>query len=85
MSRAVRSDALPEHATYVDAGCDLAPRCLECPFSKCRYDLPGGIRVLERYERGLRAKALQRQGLSVDAIAATTGMSRRQTFRDLND
>ena len=27
-----------------DLGCDLAPRCLECPFPQCRYDTDG-----ERY------------------------------------
>jgi hypothetical protein len=40
--RRVRSDTLPEHLAYRDAGCELAPRCLRCPLERCRYDEPGG-------------------------------------------
>lgn len=36
--RKIRREALPEHATYRDTGCDLAPSCLSCPFVHCRYD-----------------------------------------------
>ena len=36
--RRVRKGALPEHATYKDEGCELAPSCLRCPFARCQHD-----------------------------------------------
>jgi hypothetical protein len=27
---------------YPDRGCELAPRCLECPLPRCRFDLVEG-------------------------------------------
>ena len=47
--RKVRTDALPEHITYQDTGCELAPSCLTCPLERCQYDDPVGARkLLER-------------------------------------
>jgi hypothetical protein len=31
-------DLLPEFCSYKDEGCELAPACLECPFSDCLYE-----------------------------------------------
>ena len=36
--RKIRRGALPEHASYKDTGCDLAPSCLSCPLARCRFD-----------------------------------------------
>ena len=48
--RKIRKEALPENAEYRDTGCELAPSCLSCPFVRCRYDYPDGIRGLWRAE-----------------------------------
>ena len=53
--RKVRSEALPENTLYEDTGCDLASSCLSCPFVRCRYDYPDGIRGLWRAE-GITSK-----------------------------
>ena len=53
--RKVRKEALPENTLYEDTGCDLASSCLSCPFVRCRYDYPDGIRGLWRAE-GITSK-----------------------------
>lgn len=69
----------PEFTDYPDNGCDLAPRCLECPLPACRYEMlpkQGAAWVLaERIQR------LIDQGLTADQVAADLGISRRTVFR----
>ncbi len=79
-----RRDALPEHITYRDEGCELAPRCLECPLPRCKYDEPGGARRLrvETRDEALVA-AWRRERLSVNELAHRYGISRRSVFRIL--
>lgn len=72
-------DGLPEHATYVDEGCDLWEHCMSCPLPKCRYEMePGKARSL------LMAAALDRMlhaGVTLDGAAVILGVSRRTIFR----
>lgn len=79
-----RRDALPEHMTYRDEGCELAPRCLECPLPRCKYDEPGGARRLrvETRDHALVC-AWRAEGLSVNELARRFGVSRRSVFRIL--
>jgi len=35
-------DLLPEYMRYRDEGCEFADSCLNCPFPRCVYELPGG-------------------------------------------
>ncbi len=73
------SDRLPEHIHYRDDGCEIAPKCLECPLPACRYDLPpkrAGALLREAQLRALLA-----QGLTADEAAARMGVSRRTVFR----
>ena len=36
-----------DHIPYMpDTGCELAPKCLECPEEKCKHDIP----VKERHQ-----------------------------------
>lgn len=79
-----RRDALPEHMTYRDEGCELAPRCLACPLPRCKYDEPGGARRLrvETRDEALVA-AWRRERLSVNDLARRYGISRRSVFRIL--
>jgi transposase-like protein len=81
--RPSRRDALPEHTSYADTGCDLHPSCLNCPLVRCRYDEPGGARRILSKERDQAIITLQRQGRSISAIAGRFGISRRTVFRVL--
>lgn len=81
--RARRSDAFPEQAEYRDDGCDMAPACLSCPFPRCRYDIAGGVRAMLNIARDLHIRNLKADGLTVDAIAESVGVSRRTVFRAL--
>jgi hypothetical protein len=73
------TDRLPEHMHYRDDGCEIAPRCLECPLPQCRYDLPpkrAGALLREAELRRLLA-----EGLTADEAAERMGVSRRTIFR----
>jgi hypothetical protein len=84
LRRTPRRDALPEHTSYADTGCDLHPNCLTCPLARCRYDEPGGARRLLAEGRDTEVVALQRQGgVTIDTIARRVGVSRRTVFRIL--
>jgi transcriptional regulator of acetoin/glycerol metabolism len=81
--RRPRRDALPEHTQYADTGCEVHHSCLTCPLVRCRFDEPGGTRVLLRRGRDVQMAALQRRGKSVNEIARRYGVSRRTVFRAL--
>jgi hypothetical protein len=83
LERRARRDALPEHTHYADTGCDVHPSCLTCPLVRCRYDEPGGARKLQADQRDASIVVLQREGASIDAIAAQIRVSRRTVFRVL--
>lgn len=72
-----RLDSLPEYHAYPDRGCDLAPRCLQCPFPTCRYDTERGLLELHRKARSEQIRTLQHQGVPIGDIAQRTGVSRR--------
>lgn len=79
-----RQDGLPEFHLYTDDGCEVAPRCLECPLPICRYDAgPGGARSIRNVERNARIIELRAGGMTPDAIAAEVGTGRRTVFRVL--
>ena len=81
--RAPRRDALPEHTSYADTGCDIHRSCLTCPLVRCRYDEPGGARKLMSHERDRTILQLRREGRPISAIALRFGVSRRTVFRVL--
>lgn len=76
----VRSDSLPDGATYTDDGCSLSKSCLSCPLARCRYD--GGNVIAEQKKSDARALARE---LTIDEIAAAVGRSRRSVFRYLEE
>ena len=83
ITRARRRDALPEHLTYHDDGCEVAPRCLACPLERCRYEEPNGIRTVRVRERAADIRALQREGLTNAGVMARMGITRRTLYRTL--
>ncbi len=73
------SDRLPEQTHYRDDGCEISPRCLECPLPACRYDMPpkrAGALMREAELRRLLAA-----GFTADEAAVKMGISRRTVFR----
>ncbi len=76
-----RTDALPEHVSYRDDGCSVAPHCLECPLVECRFVAKDGIRGLRLRERDPAIRAAHAEGATVDEIAARFHISRRSVFR----
>ena len=80
----VREDALPEHATYRDTGCEISPMCQQCPLARCKYEEPGGAHALWMSARDREISKLRRRhGVPVDMLADTYGLSRRSIFRIL--
>ena len=83
--RRTRCDALPEYTEYNDGGCDLYPSCLRCPLPRCRYDDPGGAAAMLRSGRNAAILRLaDRDGLTVEELAQSFGVSRRTVFRVLS-
>ena len=64
---------------YRDDGCDIAPRCLDCPLPLCRFDLPP--KVARTIIRETELRVLLSNGKSAEEAAAIMGMSRRSVFR----
>lgn len=76
-----RVDALPEHQTFKDTGCEVSPTCLACPLERCRYDDPHAGRRTRTSERVRRVTELLAQGMRPSEVASTLGMSKRNVFR----
>jgi hypothetical protein len=83
MMTRVRADALPEFTRYHDDGCDVSPSCLTCPLPRCRYEQPGGLRVLFNEARDDDIIELRARGASAAELAGRFGVSRRTVFRVL--
>lgn len=80
----VEYDLLPEYCRYRDEGCDLADSCLNCPFSECIYDEPGGK---QRWLKRMRAREMARlhttRGKGIKELALMFGVSQRTVQRAL--
>ncbi len=77
-------DLLPEYCQYRDEGCDLAESCLNCPFSNCIYDEPGGK---QRWLKRMRAREMSRlfttRNKGVKELSLMFGVSQRTVQRAL--
>lgn len=77
-----RTDKFPDDRGYQDTGCNLFPKCLECPFPKCRYDeespRAAAMQILQRNED---IRMFRRQGASTEQLLSQFGISRRQLVR----
>ena len=49
--------SFPTASHYVDDGCEVSPKCLECPLPLCRYDDPQGF---ENWQEGRRGQGTVR-------------------------
>ena len=77
----VRRDSLPEHATYRDDGCHVAPECLNCPLALCIYDDPAELVKTSRAYRDDRIFTLRKKGVSATEIARNLKLSYRTVQR----
>ena len=80
----IELDLPPEYCHYRDEGCELAESCLNCPFSKCIYDEPGGKRrLLKRLRAREMARLFTTNGKKVKELAQMFGVSQRTVQRAL--
>ena len=78
--RESRSDAYPQWDSHPDNGCSVAPKCVECPLSMCRYEYPTGLRGLRNLDRDKGIREMFPL-TSVTVIAAELGISERTVYR----
>lgn len=78
-TRRLHLESKPEEV-WPDNGCEVAPRCLECPLPRCKYDDP----LWRLHQRDQQIMALwKRSFMTIPELAASTGMSERSIFRIL--
>lgn len=82
-TRRPRSNVLPEDSYYVDKGCEISPRCLECPLSICKDDVPGELAMVRRRMRDLQIIQYVTDGFKPTWIARVMGISRRTVHKVL--
>lgn len=73
-----------EYKIDVDTGCNLYPKCLECPLPVCRYDVHEGRLTIRGRERATEIIRLHREKhLSVKRIAHRCNCSKRTVYRQI--
>jgi len=77
-------DVLPEHFTFLDDGCEVAPHCLECPLERCRYDVHGGARRLRAETRDAEIRQQHKEGANIKALTQKFALSRYSIYRILS-
>ena len=83
-SREIELDVPPEYCHYQDEGCELAESCLNCPFTKCIYDEPGGKqRWLKRRRNREMARLFTNEGKGIKELALMFRVSERTVQRAL--
>ena len=83
--RVIRRDRLPEHSIYDDDGCEVAPRCLQCPLPQCKYDAGAGSRRLVNGPRDSEIRQLRADGAKVKSLAQRFSLTQRSIFRILGE
>jgi len=84
-ARPDEDDPLPEYCRYRDEGCELSASCLNCPFPRCIYEVPGGI---QRYQKDKRAREIIFQhgrGKRAKQIAVMLGETLRTVQRVIRE
>ena len=80
--RKYKKETLGWHNVYLDHGCEIAPKCLECPLPQCKHDDPSGyVRGLTQRRDARILEEMEQRGLSVDAAAQVFGVTVRTIFR----
>ena len=71
----------PDYYEYKDTGCEVAPRCLSCPRSSCKYDDPHYRRVRQVVQDAPILEAMQDGALSAEAAARRFNVNVRTIYR----
>lgn len=79
----VRGDGLPDFFRYQDDGCEVSPKCVECPLPMCRYEHASGLRGVLNMARDEEIWQMKRAGVYPPEIAKSLGVSLRTVFRAL--
>jgi hypothetical protein len=70
---------------YRDVGCEVSPRCVDCPLPTCRFELGRAGRpaspVAQSEAMRRQVEAGLAQGKSLQSLALELGISRRQALR----
>jgi hypothetical protein len=82
--RSLPVDMLPERLSYNDDGCEVSPRCLECPLPQCKYDDPGWYQEELRRKRDDGVLEAYWRGLNAGEVAEQFGVSARTVHRILS-
>jgi DNA-binding NarL/FixJ family response regulator len=77
----LEEDLPPEFTRYRDEGCEHAAKCLNCPFSKCLYEEPGGKERYFKSRRNGEIFRFSREGKKTHEIAGKFGVSERTVQR----
>jgi len=65
-----------------DDGCEVAPKCLECPLPQCKHDDPWGYRRHQLKQRDCRIlEEMEQKDLSVGEAAKIFGVTTRTIRR----
>lgn len=74
----------PGHESYVDTGCEVAPTCLQCPLSRCKFDDMAWFTTYRRMARDFRvAAAIHKEGLTTREAAERFAVTPRTILRVL--
>ena len=80
--RKYKKETLGWHNVNLDHGCEIAPKCLECPLPQCKHDDPlGYVRQLRLDKDALILEEMEKRGLGVDEAAQVFGVTPRTVFR----
>jgi len=66
---------------YGDDGCDVHPRCLECPLSVCKHDNPRPYLVWRKQQKDKQMEVIIDQATSPTAAAEILGITERTVYR----
>ncbi len=77
-------DLPPEYCHYRDEGCEFGNSCLNCPFPRCIFELPGGKQHWLRRKRDREVVRLfTGEGRGMKELASMFGISQRTVQRIL--
>lgn len=71
----------PDGYLHQDVGCDIYPRCLDCPLPKCRFDNNLGRARLELKTRNADIMLHHQAGEDLGQLATNFGLSKRTILR----
>ncbi len=73
---------IPKERTPPDRGCEVSPKCIDCPLPTCKYDNPADYKTEKRKARhALIAQAVETEKLTKIEAAERFQCTPRSVFR----